>query len=292
MTRIERVAGAALLAVTAAAGPIEAAEASAIHRSIRADVDLGAPLPPDLVSPEGRTRWQLADLRTGARRVHEILPGAEADTLFVVERRLASGSPEPRKTTTWSSTEAARRWLVPHLADPEVASPERRELELRVGGDLGAESYRVEVRRVGLGWVHLPSGPHEAVLQRALVSRRAPGSRVLEPFRLGHRFIDPRLGVVAEVWGPVDPTGTRRLSIDEAVVVERVERGATGLRLYVDEHQFPFCPNAQAGSRCLTPLRYGWDRGGGTTVASVTPVMPRSERSFRPALGISPATTP
>ena len=50
--------------------------------------------------------------------------------------------------------------------------------------------------RVAKGWLELPSGPREVILQRALVLRRGAGESGYSPDRLMHRWIDPHAGVV------------------------------------------------------------------------------------------------
>ena len=132
-------------------------------------------------------------------------------------------------------------------------------LEFSEERDGDEERVRAEVAIVGIGWVDLPSGPREVVLQRALLSRYAGGARGPVPERVMHRFIDPRAGVMAEIVRSTAASGGG--AITEAVVVERVLAGAATLKIYVEQLDTP----------AFSGISYGWDKGAGTTIASMTP---------------------
>ena len=243
-----------ILIVMVGAGLPSPAAAAALRRARFAIVDLAAPLPPDLTAPEGKSRWDLTGVEVESTVWRNIEAGdaeirlAEGETLTAFDTR-----PE-------EAGEAARRWLLPDRS-PEGLRPGRREtLELDATVDGRPVRLRIEVETVGIGWVHLPSGPREAVLQRALIFEGPAGGRGLVPARLAHRWVDPRAGVVAEIAGPVAPGGRSRLSVASALVAEQVT-AAADLKIYVDE----------LDDAPLASIAYGWDRGAGTTVASLTP---------------------
>ncbi len=202
-------------------------------------IDLSAGIPPDLGRPEGKSRWDLTAVQVGAS--------------FLRSLRSAEGR---------VVEQGAERWLDPYGGDAALrwAFPDRERDALRPGhvdsfaierrGETGGTRVWIETRIVGIGWVHLPSGPREVVLQRVLVQRQDDtGAYVAD--RLTHRWIDPRAGVVAEVSGPVSGDGRTRLSIDSASVVEEVLAGAADLTIYVDELDFPRHER----------VRFGWGRG-------------------------------
>ncbi len=223
-------------------------------------VDLSARLPGDFMSPEGRSRWDLKTVplaRTFVRSFSET-----ADEIILQD---ASAGSELSRVAYKDDREAvegaaaARRWLFPdHF--PELLRPgSRTVLEFSEERDGRQESVRAEVAIVGIGWLDLPSGPREVVLQRALLSRDVGGGRGPVPERVMHRFIDPRAGVMAEIVRSTAASGGG--AVTEAVVVERVLAGAATLKIYVEQLDTP----------AFSGISYGWDKGAGTTIASMTP---------------------
>ncbi|MGH9869913.1 MAG: fibronectin type III domain-containing protein [Candidatus Polarisedimenticolia bacterium] len=207
---------------------IAAAESVIQRRAVVAGAVAGSPLPADMLSPEGRTRWDLTSFPRGELRT-ETLQGVTGDQ---------------------------QRWLLPNLA-PEALRPGHRE-SFEIAGDKGP-ALRADTEIVGIGWAHLPAGPREVVLQRALVFD--PASPRGAGWKLMHRWIDPRAGVVAWVGGPADADGRRRLGVDEAGVVDDVQLGAADLKIYVDELDRPIYDS----------IAYGRDKGDGTLTSSLTP---------------------
>jgi len=136
------------------------------------------------------------------------------------------------------------RWLLPDRDPSQMKMGARVRLEL--------QEMHVDVETVGIGWTHLPSGVREVVLQRAVL--RGGGG----PDTLVYRWVDPRAGVVAQVSGPLS---AKLLEVTEASVVEEVLLGAADLKIYSDE--------LERGA--YAELKYGWDKGVGTTVASLVP---------------------
>ncbi len=220
----------ALPVLSATAPPVQ-------HEAVYVTAAPGQPLPADLLSPEGRTRWDLTSFPQGTKT-----------TITVREAEGSNG-----------------RWLLPHRRTGALVPGTRETLDLdpvagAPAGDPAGRARRVDTEIVGIGWVHLPSGPREAVLQRALIQDRGAASEAAS-WRLVHRWIDPRAGVVAEVGGPADPSGTRRLGVDEARVLDEVLFGAATLKIYVDELDTP----------ALTTIAWGYDKGPGALVSSMTP---------------------
>jgi hypothetical protein len=228
-----------------------------------ARVDLSSPLPQDLLAPEGHSRWDLRSLTLRERWVRSVVPD---DAAFAVEDGAAPGA---------MTAPVTRRALFQDVEDPGMASrlvrPDRagsealrpgRQARLMVDETSDGVTTRllVDAAIVGIGWVELPSGPREVVLERLLVQRRS-GRSGFVPERLVHRFVDPRAGVVAEISGPPAADRRTRAGVAEAFVLDAVLQGAAEIRLYVDDLWGPV----------LTDLNYSRDRGAGTTVSSLTP---------------------
>jgi Fibronectin type III domain len=262
------------LAAVGLAGAAFAAEpagpaASTPTRQLRLGVvDLSARLPADLLSPEGKSRWNLGAVpltRTFVRSFSETAEGVVledraggADLSKAFDREVLYRDDLYQDDRDAQHAAGARRWLFPDRF-PDLLRPGSRTVlefsERRGGRD---ERVRAEVAVVGIGWLDLPSGPREVVLQRALLSRDAGDGRGPVAGTLLHRFVDPRAGVVAEIARPAAAGGG---PITEAVVVEQVLAGAATLKIYVDQLDTP----------AFTGISYGWDRGAGTTIASMTP---------------------
>jgi hypothetical protein len=199
----------------------------------------------DLLAPEGRSRWNLEGLAAGAPSRVRILDrpdGLAEDRDGVL--RVFEG-------------EGARGWLLPDRDPASLRMGARRTLSFRSGG----AEFRAEAETAGIGWLHLPSGPREVVLERVLLLVNEPGARGFAPARLVHRFVDARAGVVAEISGPASADGKVRRSVDDAWVLDASLAGAADMRLYVDELQNGVYQN----------VFYGWDRGLKTQVSELTP---------------------
>ena len=113
-------------------------------RTIRiAAVDTLRALPPDLLQPEGRTRWDLTATPRGAEQVRTLAAPAGTEQ---------------------------EAWLLPDSDRPSLRPGERRVRHLSDGTE-------AEVVTVGIGWVHLPSGAYEVCLQR--VRLHSPAGDVL-----------------------------------------------------------------------------------------------------------------
>ncbi len=238
------------------------------RRARFARVHPSAALPDDLASPEGKSRWDLRSFAAGDRFVRTIEPGAAS--VIVQDGSLALGDTSagdhPRPALAYTDPDggdAALRFLMPDRAGEGLRPGLRWHGDLLETGrdDAPPDRLRLDSEIVGIGWVELPSGPREVVLERLLVLRERGGRGGFVPDRLAHRFIDPRAGVVAEISGPSSPDGRGRTATTEAFVLEAILAGAADLRLYVsDLWDVP-----------LADISYGWDRGAGTTVASLTP---------------------
>jgi hypothetical protein len=224
---------ACLLASTANAAEPTASTAAGSTRWSAARID--GPLPEDVVDPEGRTEW---DLR-------QVPAAGELDR-----------SCSARRYSTAASLAAdVERWVFPER-DPELLSPGARTLEVIEERDGEQIRLRITTQRLGLGWLYLPSGPREVVLQRALVLRAVATGRGFAPDALIHRWVDPRAGVVAEIRGPVSADGRTRLAVSEAAWVAELAAPQAGLRIY----------DFQMDPPVLTRLGYGYDRKGVCTI--------------------------
>lgn len=249
-------------AIAASALPLLAAEgtSAAPVRQVRVrHVEQAASLPLDFLRPEGKTRWDLSGLPLGASSVRAI--AVEGGTVTVDEGCCGPGGARLPSTVFVDPAggDAAVRWVLPerHPADLRMGTTDRLEIEERIAG--GSARLRIETAIVGIGWVHLASGPREVVVQRATIERTGDDGAPLGAATAALRWIDPRAGVVAESRRPAEATS----SLDGAsgAVVEEVLTGAADLKIYV--HQFYF-PN-------FHDIAYGWDRGANTPVASLVP---------------------
>lgn len=246
----------AVIAPRSGAGSGASPAAPAAVRQVRLrHVDLSGPFPDDLRSPEGKTRWDLTGLRFREAFTRSL---ADADDGIAVVDQTETGHGNRVYTG-----DGARAWLFPDRFPDLMKMGGRAALDFTDEADGRADNMHVEIETVGIGWVHLPSGPREVVLQRALVFREQTGGRGdprgIAPECLVHRWIDPRAGVVAEV--SRQPAGGGAGAITAAVVLEQVLAGAATLKIYVEELDAP----------PFSGIAYGWDRGAGTTVASLTP---------------------
>jgi len=223
-------------------------------------VDLRAALPPDLIRPEGRSRWDLRGVILGDRWVRTTGP---VDGAYSVADG-AGAAPVATRLYRDAGTDgngSAARFAMPHRAGEDLRPGARDLLMVDETADEAAASLVIDSAIAGIGWVELPSGPREVVLQRLLIQKRAAGAAGYVPERLVHRWIDPRAGVVAEVSGPPAPDGRTRLAVSAANVLETVLQGAADLRLYLDDLWEPV----------LSDIGFARDRGNGTTIASLTP---------------------
>jgi len=222
--------GLCVAALAASAAPAQSAREARARR-----VDVSAPLPADLTSPEGRSRWHLERLPMQAAPDAEAPPGL--------------------------SGPGRERWIAPERDLAQMKMGARLALAFDETRDGLVDHLTARVETLGIGWLHLPSGPREVVLQRALVLRQRAGERATRPDVLLHRWVDPRAGIVAEVEGPASSDGRQRLTIDRAWVTDEVVTGAADLRIY--ENQIDRGP--------FVDMLYGWDRGPGFAVPSLVP---------------------
>src|SRR5262245_15596195 len=228
------------LIAVAAGVALGAAALAAPTREVKLrQVNVKAALPEELLRPEGKPRWHL-----------EAPPLARATRVAITEGN--------ERLTVGSSTLAGRdrsRWVLPDHDPSQMKMGSRVRLEVDEVRTEGVDPLRIDVETIGIGWAHLPSEPREVVLQRALVHRDG------EPNELVYRWVDPRAGVVAQVSGPASASGRDMVEITAASVVDDVLLGAADLKIYADE--------IELGAN--VELKYGWDKGAGTTVSSMVP---------------------
>ncbi len=230
------------------AGAVLAGE-STIHETVLREADLSTAVPADLAEPEGRSRWDLTELVPGPS-VRERVETVEGRAL---RTRIDS---DGARESAFEGADAGA-WLLPHSRPEDLRMGARFTETFRSG----TAEVRIEGTTVGVGWVHLPSGPREVALQRVLVLERAAGSAGFVPARLVHRWVDPRAGVVAEASGPASPDGRSRTSLDAVHTIEQVVTDAANLKMYVDEVQ----------NTVYEGVFFGWDRGAKSKVNELTP---------------------
>jgi hypothetical protein len=251
---------AALAAVAAARTPsatFAGEDDRHIVRQVRLGrLDPGAPLPADLLRAEGKSRWEM---KSAAFESHFVRTFTEKAGVVTV-----SDDVNPPVTLVYSDPaegDAALRWLLPDRDTARMKPGARATLDLEETNGGAVDRLRIETETVGIGWVDLPSGAREVVLERALVLREKAGHRGYVPERVTHRFIDPKAGVVAEISGPPAAVGRARSTVAEATLLEVVIQGAGSLIIHVNE----------LWDAPLAVVNYGRDLGNGTTVASLTP---------------------
>ncbi|HYV86123.1 MAG TPA: fibronectin type III domain-containing protein [Patescibacteria group bacterium] len=254
------LAAAAFILLVAAGGAtavLGGADDRHIARQVRLGLlDPGAPLPADLLHAEGKSRWEL---KTATIESHVVRTFSEEAGVVTVTDD--GSAPSTRVYSDPAGGDAAVRWLLPDRDTARLKPGARATLVLDEENGGAVDRLRIETQTVGIGWVELPSGPHEVVLERALVLREAAGKRGFAPDRLVHRFIDPKAGVVAEIAGPPSADGRSRATVAEAALLEVVIQGAGSLIIH----------SSELWDAPLTVVNYGRDRGNGTTVASLTP---------------------
>lgn len=214
---------------------------------------LDSSIPSDMAFPDGRSRWQMETIVPSVRTERTIyLEGA----VVLVEDRDAEG--RLVESTRW--TGAAEAWVLPHRGE-RLAMGSRNSLLVEASRAGSIERHRFDTEIVGIGWLHLPSGPREVVLQRVADSTVSADGTAVVLDRVAYRWIDPRAGVVAEAGGPAAGDGRAPLTLESASAVEEVITGAADLKVYVDQIDRPQ----------FSDVLYGWDRGSGTSVSSLTP---------------------
>ncbi len=254
------VLGIALLGIGAGAAETDSVDTDESRELCRASwkrVVLRADLPDDLLSPEGRNRWDLRAVATHDEFERSLVESG--DRILDDRSRSREKGVTLRSVVSWSDPTGAdgvRRWLRPHENDDLLSTRFTPTLRLDRQSEEQHASFDLRSRRVGAGWLHLPSGPREVVLHRVIVEPVAEGS-VKE---LVHRWIDPRFGVVAEVRGPLGSDG-RRVRVSDAAVVDRIAAGAVPLKIYSSTFDVPV----------FSRVNYGLDRGVDTPISSLTP---------------------
>jgi hypothetical protein len=215
-------------------------------------VTVSEQLPIDLISPEGKTRWNLESIAPGAAATITI---SRRDQALVQETRRTG---QAESDFTGISGADAERWLLPDQDPAQMKMGARVVLELNESRDGLVDRLRVVVETVGIGWLQLPGDPQEVVMQRALVSRQRAGERAMRPEVLIHRWVNPRVGVAATISGPASADGKTRLAVGSVEFVEAAVTSAATTKLYADQ--------IYRGS--FVDLKYGFDKRG----ASVDPL--------------------
>jgi len=234
------LAGLAVLLLTCAAS------AATTVREVQSRVVAPASaLPVDLVQPEGKTRWQLEALPLGAMSTVSI---KKDDAGFVMETQ--KGDAAPARIAIGGAD--GERWLLPDHDPAQMKMGARVALDFEETEGGLTDRLHADVATVGIGWVDLPSGPEEVVLQRVLLFRQRAGERAMLPDLLIHRWVSPREGVLVAVSGPVASGGRTRFNIASIDVVESVLLTAANQKIYAD----------QLYRGTGVDIKYGYDRRG------------------------------
>ena len=192
-----------------------AGAADTLREARWATVEPAQALPADLTAPEGKSRWDLTSIETGQTWLRSLVAEPDGAGIRRMDQVLEEGT-EQLDVVLFGDRDlgrSAERWLLPDR-DSTLLSPERSERYLldEVAGER-IERLWIETRRVGVGWLHLPTGPREVVLQWAAIYRETADGGGFVPETVLHRWVDPREGVVAEVWGPASRDGISRLEV-------------------------------------------------------------------------------
>src|SRR5262245_54757840 len=215
------------------------ATAPALRRARMAAAALDA-LPVELTDPESRTRWDLSTVRTTASWVVETRAASGEGSEVRTGTGYAAGASAPVRTLVDpAGGEQASAWLFPDRDRDALRLGERRALDLEEGAAPARDRLRIDVETIGIGWVHLPSGPREVALQRALILRRKAHEPTFVPETVIHRWVDPLAGVVAEIEGPASPDGRGRIAITGAQILAELLTPAATLKLHVSEVDTP-----------------------------------------------------
>lgn len=183
------------------------------------------PLPADLASPEGKTRWHLEDL-------------ALADPATVAVAATDRGF--ARAGVEFAGADA-ETWLLPERDPSQMRMGARRVVHFDKTEKGIVEHVTGVVDTVGIGWVHLPAGPDEVVLERAVVN----GARL-------YRWVSPRKGILVE-------------SGDGGTYVVDSVSSAADLKIYAD----------QLYRGLYTDIKYGYDaRGSAVNPLPVSSLVP------------------
>ena len=228
--------------------------AATVREARTRSVAAAAALPIDLLAPEGKSRWQLESIPPGATATVAI---ATAGDGFVQETRREGVASQLPLVISGADGE---RWLFPDHDPSQMKMGARVSLRFDETRDGLVDRLQAVVQTVGIGWLHLPGGPQEVVLQRVLLFRQRAGLRAMRPDALIHRWVSPREGVLAQISGPVSADGRTRLAVDSVEIVEKVLSGAADLKLYADQ--------LYRGN--FVDVKYGFDKASGTPIAVST----------------------
>ncbi len=242
-----------LLVIFAAASLLPAATDPPKTRKVSlGEVVLAPPLARDLAAPEGKSRWDLTSVpRKGSwTRTLEV---RDSSVLLTGERPGSKDTAPDRSTfSDPAGGDAALQWWFPDRDPSRLRMGTKYSLTVDQVSAEGNDRLSIAVEVVGIGWVHLPSAPHEVILQRVHIRRDRAGSRWSLPDESGYRWVDPRAGIVAEIWGPAAPGTTTLAAPSSANVLEAVIEGASTLKIHVSEFFSPPLQN----------ITYGWDAPG------------------------------
>ncbi len=236
------VSGALFTLLSVSVPATAAADGEVIHQARWRTIDLDKRYVEDLIHPEGKTRWKLQTAALGGSWIRTIREN-ETGALSILDSRDPDFEPLVYEA-------AARDWWMPHQSGASGRDP--LVYETAAAGE--SRMVRIRTKQLSSGRLYLPGDSRQVSLQRSLVKRTTSDGLVLQD-RVIYRWVDPRAGAVAEVWGKAGLDGTSIVEFEGAAVVEEVMRGGVGLKIYFDEL------DAAVGER----LNLGFDRMGTCT---------------------------
>ncbi len=222
--------------------------------------------PSDLRSPESKTRWSLKPGATDG--VVTVTVSARGNDVVVSEarRRGEVRVVDARIYADPSGGTAALDWLVPDRQQTlrRLGQRETFFVTERRGGRV--DELIVEVAGVGLGWAELSVGPHEVVVEKALILRRPQDGASYAPDAVVTRWIDPRRGVVAStrVSAPAAPLATGGAYAAGGGDFSLSASASTESGLLVDEspdsHGTLKISEDQIDTSTYSGIQFGWNR--------------------------------
>ncbi len=254
---------------------VRAAEAGAPARTLEyaALADASA-WTADLASPDARTRW---DLRAAGPSLAASESIAVRGLDVSVTRSVRTGDTRRSVTLTYRDAEggrAALAWLVPGTQQSLLRPGETRLSRLVESGPGGTDELLVEARGIAAGWADLAVGPYEVAVERSVVQRRRAGADSFVPDVVVTRWIDPRHGVVAETREPAPGAALTPQLADGGPDDAPTGFGSTGALILADapeSHGTLAIADTQIDTAVNRAISYGWNRGNGALVSSLTP---------------------
>ncbi|MDH3284281.1 MAG: fibronectin type III domain-containing protein [Acidobacteriota bacterium] len=198
--RLQRLSTVLFLATLVAAPILADADdpAAAYEQTLRfIELNDRGAWPADLSRPDSKTRWSLR--ATAAADTVTVTLAARGNDVVVTEARRRGDVRvvDERVYRDPDGGSAALDWLVPDRQRTLRRLGERKTFFVTEQRGALVDDLIVDVTGIGLGWAELGIGPHEVVVERAVILRRSPGGGGYRPDSVVTRWIDPQHGVVA-----------------------------------------------------------------------------------------------